>query len=95
MTDEHKADRVPVSRTPRSIPRIVFGAILIGFACAVAGLLVGATIGANLAVDIRFSGNRGYESTGLLGAITGFVIGVVGSAIAFACLPGKTRHHGS
>lgn len=89
MTDEHEAHHLPVSRTPRSIARIVFGAILIGFACAVAGLCVGATVGANLDVDIRVADNHGYEATGLLGAITGFVIGVVGSAIAFACLSGK------
>lgn len=89
MTDEPQADNMPLSRPPRSIPRIVIGAILIGLVCAVVGLLVGSTIGGNMANDFRFAGNRGYEATGVLGALIGLAIGVVGGAIAFACLPRK------
>ena len=91
MTDEPQADSMSVLRTARSIPRIVIGAILIGFACAVVGLLVGATIGGNLAVDFQFAGNRGYEATGVVGALIGLAIGVVGGGLAFSGLPGKTK----
>ena len=49
MTDKPQVDGMSVLRTARSISRIVIGAILIGSACAVVGLLVGATIGGNLA----------------------------------------------
>ena len=91
MTDEPQADSMSVLRTARSIPRIVIGAIFIGFACAVVGLLVGATIGGNMAVDFRFAGNRGYEATGVVGALIGLAIGVISGALAFARLPRKNK----
>jgi hypothetical protein len=47
------------------------GAGMIG---AVGGLLIGATIGGNRAVDFEFAGQRGYEAAGIAGAIIGFVI---------------------
>ena len=91
MTHEPQADSIPTPRTLRSIPRIVIGALLIGLACSVVGLLVGATVGGNMAGDFRFAGNRGYEATGVLGVLIGFAIGVIGGAIALACLPRKNK----
>ena len=91
MTDEPQADSIPTPPTPRSIPRIVIGAILIGLTSGVVGLLVGATIGGNMADDFRFAGNRGYEATGVLGALIGLAVGIVGGAIALACLPRKNK----
>lgn len=87
MTVESQDDIMPVSPTPRSISRIVIGVILVGLACGVVGLYVGATIGGNMAVDFQFAGNRGYEATGVLGAL----FGVVGGAIAFTCLHWKDK----
>jgi hypothetical protein len=91
MSDEPSANSGPTSPTPRSIPRIVIGAMLIGMTTGVVGLLVGATIGGNMADDFRFAGNRGYEATGVMGALIGFVVGIVGGAIALACLPRKNK----
>ena len=91
MTDEPQVDSKPAQPTPRSIARIVIGAILIGFACGVVGLLVGANIGGNMAGEFHFAGNRGYEATGVLGALIGLAIGSVGGAILLACLRRKNK----
>jgi hypothetical protein len=60
-----------------SLILILFGSLVAGLGSAVIGLVVGASIGGNYAVDFEFAGNRGYEATGLLGAIIGFPVGVV------------------
>ena len=91
MTDEPQATNMPAPRTRRSIPRIVIGTILIALACGLVGLLVGATIGGNMADDFRFAGNRGYEATGVLGALIGLAIGIAGGAIALAYLLRKNN----
>ncbi len=66
------------------------GSLLTGLGFAIVGLIVGAAIGGNYAVDFRFAGNRGYEATGLLGAIIGFPVGVIigasiGSVVVRLC----------
>lgn len=60
------------------------GSLLAGLGFAIVGLFVGAAIGGNYAVDFQFAGNRGYEATGVLGAIIGLPVGViVGALIGF------------
>ena len=63
------------------------GVFLTGCAGGILGLLIGSTMGGNIAVDFQFAGNRGYEAAGLLGALIGLAVGIVGGAIAFACFP--------
>lgn len=50
---------------------------------AAIGFLAGATIGGNLADDVRFAGARGYEATGQIGAIAGAILGA-GAALVLA-----------
>ena len=91
MTDEQEPDNITMPPTTRSIPRMVVGTLLIALTAGVVGLLVGTAIGGNWAEDFRFAGNRGYEATGVLGAIIGLAVGIVGGAIALAWLPRHNR----
>jgi hypothetical protein len=50
-------------------------ALAAGLMGAVVGLLMGATYGGNFARDFEFDGFLGYEATGRLGAVLGFVVG--------------------
>jgi hypothetical protein len=59
----------------KRLVRVVLAALIGGIAVAVLGLIVGATYGGNYATDFEFSGLRGYEATGLIGAVLGFVCG--------------------
>jgi hypothetical protein len=54
---------------------VVLAGLVGGIAVAVLGLIVGATYGGNYATNFEFNGLRGYEATGLIGAILGFVSG--------------------
>jgi hypothetical protein len=47
----------------------------VGVVGAALGLLVGALIGGNCAVDFQLAGLRGYEATGDVGAVVGFALG--------------------
>ncbi|RMF63628.1 MAG: hypothetical protein D6743_10455 [Calditrichaeota bacterium] len=91
MADDLQQDKTQSPVTRKSMSRIFIGSILVGLACGVIGLLIGATIGGNMAGDFRFAGNRGYEATGVLGALSGLLVGVVGGAIALTCLPRKNK----
>ncbi len=51
---------------------------------AVVGLLAGASVGGNLVTDFRFAGQQGYEGTGVLGALSGFIAGAVFAVRAIA-----------
>lgn len=62
-----------------------------GVVLAVVGLVVGATYGGNYATDFQFNGLRGYEATGLLGEILGFVAGAPLCALLVCFL---TKRHG-
>jgi len=46
-----------------------------GIVVALIGLIVGATYGGNYATDFEFNGVRGYEATGQIGAVIGFIAG--------------------
>lgn len=46
-----------------------------GIALAVVGLVAGALYGGNYATDFVFNDLRGYEATGQIGLILGFVLG--------------------
>jgi hypothetical protein len=61
--------------------------ILIILVCTIIGLIAGATIGGNYFTEFEAFGNRGYEATGILGALIGAVLGFVG---AYFCT--KFRH---
>lgn len=54
---------------------VYFGTACFMLFMAMVGLLVGATLGGNGAIDIEFAGLVGYESAGLLFAILGSVLG--------------------
>jgi len=66
-----------------------FAVILIGFICAVIGLIVGAIVGGTLigifeivfGYEFVFNGRVGYEGTGQIGFILGALIGLVGSGV--------------
>ena len=68
----------PVERRPWPVGRIIaclLAGLIGGIVIAVVGLVVGATYGGNYATDFEFNGLRGYEATGQIGAILGFVAG--------------------
>jgi hypothetical protein len=46
-----------------------------GLVVAALGLILGATYGGNYATGFEFHGLRGYEATGQIGTILGFVTG--------------------
>lgn len=49
------------------------------------GLIAGANIGGNWFTSVSFAGQRGYEATGLVGAVVGgVVLGVVGVWLALS-----------
>ena len=52
-----------------------------GLAGGFIGLVVGANYGGNQATDFVFAGQRGYEATGMLGALVGCTTGVIGAVI--------------
>lgn len=47
---------------------------LIGLVGGLLGLAIGVGYGGNFATDFQFAGERGYEATGFLGWIIGFVV---------------------
>lgn len=55
--------------------------IVVGIAAAVVGWLfgwvLGATLGGNLLPDVELLGTRGYEATGLVGALAGAAMGTL------------------
>jgi membrane protein YqaA with SNARE-associated domain len=53
---------------------VLMAAVFGGVAGGVAGWLLGALYGGNYAVNFEFAGLRGYEATGQIGAIIGFVL---------------------
>jgi hypothetical protein len=54
---------------------VIVAGLLGGIAVAILGLIVGAAYGGNYASQFEFNGVRGYEATGQIGAIVGFVSG--------------------
>jgi hypothetical protein len=54
--------------------------VIAGLGGAVAGFLLGATLGGNFMADVELAGSRGYEAAGPIGAIVGAVLGVVVAA---------------
>ena len=56
--------------------------VVAGVAGSFLGLIVGAMIGGNFATDFVFMGQRGYEASGVLGAMIGFVVAGALSALA-------------
>jgi hypothetical protein len=72
----------PNERCPWPVGRIV-ACLLAGLSGAIAlglvGLVVGVSYGAKY--DVEFNGMRGYEATGQIGAILGFVAGGALSAL--------------
>jgi hypothetical protein len=60
---------------------VVMAAVFGGLAGAVGGWLLGALYGGNYAVNFEFNNLRGYEATGQIGAIIGFVL--VGGLCAY------------
>jgi hypothetical protein len=62
---------------------VVLAGFLGGIVLAAVGLIAGTAYGGNYATDFRFNGLRGYEATGQIGAILGFVSGgALGSFLA-------------
>jgi len=59
----------------KRVVRVVLAGLIGGIALAILGLIVGGTYGGNYAPDFEFNSLRGYEATGLIGAILGFVSG--------------------
>lgn len=55
----------------------VFLTLILGFILGVIGLLIAMYIGGNYAEDFVFNGVRGYEATGQIGFISGWVIGLI------------------
>lgn len=62
-----------------------------GIVAALVGLIVGAAYGGNFATDFEFNGVRGYEATGQIGAVLGFLIGAPVSAYLIARLARRRR----
>ena len=61
--------------------------LLFGLICGILSMIVGAWIGGNYAVDFVFLGVRGYEATGLLSLIVGFIGGsALGWVVVFKLL---------
>ena len=76
-------------RRPWTLGRIIaclLAGLIGGIAIAFLGLVVGAWYGGNYATDLVFNGQRGYEATGQIGAILGFVLGGL-LCSWLACLP--------
>lgn len=65
------------SASVTSVVRRAVPPMLVGCVGVALGYLAGATYGGNYAEDAYFAGVRGYEATGLLGAIAGGAIGAV------------------
>jgi hypothetical protein len=78
---KHGEAKVGVSLFLRSASALLAG-VLGGVIGGAVGLFIGAFVGGNFATDFYFAAQRGYESTGLLGAIVGYVLG--GMACVFA-----------
>ena len=57
--------------------RKIFGVVIGGFVLGIIGLMIGSDYGGNYAQDFQFAGNRGYEATGVLGAIIGSILGCI------------------
>ena len=49
--------------------------IAAGIVCGIVGLVFGANVGGNYAVDFTFNGVRGYEALGQIGLIVGTIGG--------------------
>lgn len=63
---------------PWSLKRIlicILSGMTGGIVIAFIGLVVGATYGGNYATGFQFGGQQGYEATGIMGAVIGFVGG--------------------
>ncbi len=77
------------------LPGRIFACLLAGLigglAVAVVGLVVGANYGGNHATDFEFNGLRGYEATGQLGAILGFLAGASLCTLLVYLLTGRRR----
>lgn len=65
--------------------------LLGGVLLAVVGGLAGATYGGNYATDFEFIGVRGYEATGQIGVILGFVAGGTLAALLVWLLAKRRR----
>jgi hypothetical protein len=59
----------------KQVVQVVLAGLIGGIALAILGWIVGATYGGNYATNFEFNGLRGYEATGQIGAILGFVCG--------------------
>ena len=57
--------------------REVLFAVSFGLAGCGAGWFFGAAVGGNVAPGFSFAGTRGYEATGLIGAIAGALAGMI------------------
>jgi len=88
-------ERVPdsIGRRPWTLRRVLvclLAGLVGGVVLAVVGLVVGAAFGGNYATEFEFNGMRGYEATGQLGAILGFVAGALLGAL-LVCFRTKRR----
>jgi hypothetical protein len=75
MDRELDPDRATSPRTVGGPLVFLVTGLVGGLVLAVVGWVVGATYGGNHATDFAFNGLRGYEATGRLGAMFGFVAG--------------------
>jgi hypothetical protein len=70
---------------------VVLAGLIGGIALGALGLVAGAIFGGNYATTFEFRGLKGYEATGQIGAIIGFVVGGALSSYLAASLTGRTR----
>ncbi len=69
--------QTPSSSQKKSAMRSAMVLAVAGFLGVIGGFLAGATYGGNYAPNAFFGGVRGYEATGLLGALTGGLVCVL------------------
>ena len=69
----------------------LFAWLIGGLVVAVVGFVVGATYGGNHATDFEFNGLRGYEATGQIGMLLGFIAGSTVCALLACLLIKRTR----
>jgi hypothetical protein len=55
----------------------LFFVLVAAIICGIVGWLIGANIGENYFVDFTFNGVRGYEATGQVGFLLGFIGSVI------------------
>jgi hypothetical protein len=77
--NELRNDAIATSTAGRRAARAVVMGVVGAALGTLLGLIVGANIGGNWFTSFTLAGQRGYEATGLLGAVVGGVaLGLVG-----------------